>query len=259
MIGIFDSGIGGLSVLREMQGRIPNDDFLYFGDTAGGPYENKSPELVAARAAYGLSYLADSGADILVVADHGAACVVSDIRHRFSIPIFDILSNGVIPGVKTRNARALGIMTPLLIEDAGTYTAVLRKAFPEIRICSAAAPLLSPLIDAGWMKKPETAMIVKKYLHFFKLRQIDTLVLGNNHYSILASVIQRKIGKRVFVLNAAPVLAREAGDYVLAHAKGTGGPVKTDACRVVVSDLTSGITKRARMFYGKNIHLERLA
>jgi len=113
MIGIFDSGIGGLTVLRELQRQIPGGDFLYFGDTAGGPYENKSRELVAARTANGLSCLADAGAGLLVVADHGtAACLTADIRHRFSIPLFDILKDGVVPGVKARDPKALGIMGP---------------------------------------------------------------------------------------------------------------------------------------------------
>ena len=259
MIGIFDSGIGGLSVLRALQRQIPGVDFLYFGDTAGGPYENKSPELVAARVADGLSYLADSGADLLVVADHGAAaCLTADIRRRFSIPLLDILSDGVIPGVKVRGPKAIGIMGPVVVETAGTHVAVLQKALPETRIYSAAVPLLCPLVEAGWMKRPETAMIVKKYLHFFKLRQIDTLVLGSNHYPLIASHIQRKIGKRVAVVDAAPVLARAVGDHILSSAKGEGA-TGTGTCRVVVSDMTDGAAKSARMFYGKNIRLERLA
>jgi len=106
------------------------------------------------------------------------------------------------------------------------------------------------------MKKPETVMVVKKYLHFFKLRQIDTLVLGSNHYSLLASPIQRKIGKRVAVVDAAPVLARTVGDHVLSGTKGEGAG--TGVCRVVVSDLTDGMAKKARMFYRKNIRLEQM-
>jgi glutamate racemase len=259
MIGIFDSGIGGLSVLRELQREIPGGDFLYFGDTAGGPYENKSPELVATRMADGLSYLADSGAGLLVVADHSAAaCLTADIRRRFSIPLLDILSDGVVPGVNARGPKALGIIGPAVVETAGAHVEALRSALPETRIYSAAAPLLYPLIEAGWMKRPETVMIVKKYLHFFKLRQIDTLVLGSNHYSIIAPVIQRKIGKRVAVVDAAPVLAREAEDVYFSHAKGKRGTAGTGICRVVVSDLTNGTAKNARMFYGKNIRLEHV-
>jgi glutamate racemase len=260
MIGIFDSGIGGLSVLRELQRQIPQGDFLYFGDTAGGPYDNKSPDFVTAQVANGLSYLTDSGADLLVVADHSAAaCLTPGIRDRFSIPLFDILNDGVVPGVNALNPKALGILGPTVVETVGAHMAALQMALPETRMYSVAAPLLSPLIEAGWMKKPETVMIVKKYLHFFKLRQIDTLALGSNHYSILVSLIRRKMGKRVRLVDAAPVLAGEVKARVLSRPKGERGAAGTGTCRVVVSDLTDGTAEAARMFYGKNIRPERLA
>jgi glutamate racemase len=258
MIGVFDSGIGGLSVLRELRRRIPGGEFLYFGDTAGGPYENKSPGFMAARMAKGLSFLADSGAGLLVVADHGAACLVPEVRDRLSVPVLDILNNGVVPGVKALSPKALGIMGPSVIESTGAYEEALRQALPEIRMYTATAPLLSPLIEAGWLKKPETAMILKKYLHFFKLRQIDTLIMGSNHYSILASVIERKIGKRVRVLSAGPVLAREVGKTVGMDVTVEKEAVAAAACRVMVSDLTDATARGARMFYGKNIRLESL-
>ncbi len=258
MIGILDSGLGGLSVLREMQRQLPAGDFLYFGDTARGPYDDKSPELTAELTADGLSRLEKMGAALLVVADHGAAaCLTADTRKHLAIPVLDIISHGVVPGVRGLCARAVGIMGPAVAESAGAHRAAVGSALPDARIFSAAAPLLHPLVEAGWQKKPETVMIVKKYLHFFKLRQVDALVTAGNHYRHLMPVIQRKIGKRVALVDGVSALARGV-ETLLAEqpelkARCTGG----GTCRVVVSDLTDAMKKNARMFYGKNIQLER--
>jgi len=259
MIGIFDSGLGGLSVLRELQRQMPACDVLYFGDTARGAIDQQSPERVAGVVADGLARLAEMGARLLVVADHAAAaCLRADIRSRFAIPLLDIVAHGVVPGVRDLSGGAIGIVGPPVVESAGAHRAAIGDAVPNARIFSISAPLLSPLVDAGWLKKPETVMIVKKYLHYFKLRQIDTLVLGSNHYLLLSAVIQRKIGRRVSLVNGAPLLARGVKAFLEEHPdagiRGLGG----GACRVVVSDLTDAMAKSARMFYGKNILLERI-
>lgn len=259
MIGILDSGLGGLSVLREMQRQLPDCDFLYFGDTAAGGIGHNSPQRVADLAAGGLSLLEKMGATLLVVADHSiAACLTADIRKGFSIPVLDIVSDGVVHAAGSLSAKAIAIMGPPLVEAAGTHRRAIEAVLPDARVYCAAAPLLSPLVDARWLKKPETVMIVKKYLHFFKLRQIQTLVLGSNHYSLLLSVIQRKIGKRVALVSGVPELAGtvktllEGQPELKARCTGDGG------CRVMLSDLTDAMKKIARMFYGKNIQLEKV-
>jgi glutamate racemase len=259
MIGIFDSGLGGLSVLREMKRKLPACDFLYYGDTARGPYDDKSPELVAARTAEGLSCLEEMGAGLLVVADHAAAaCLTSDTRKRFAIPLFDIVSHGVVPGTGGLSAGAVGIIGPTVVETAGAHRAAVETVLPDTRIFSAAAPLLAPLVDAGWLKKPETVMIAKKYLHFFKLRQIQALVLGSNHYSLLSSVIQRKIGKRVRLVSGIPELAGAVKNLFQEQPELEGRCTGDGACRAVVSDLAGPMEKNARMFFGKNIRLEQI-
>jgi glutamate racemase len=259
MIGILDSGLGGLSVLREMQRQLPACDFLYFGDTARGASDDKSPGLVAAQTADGLSRLEKMGASLLVVADHGAAaCLTADTRKRFSIPMLDIVSDGVAPGAASLSAGAVGIIGPSVVEIAGAHQAAIRNVLPGARIFSIAAPLLSSLVDAGWLKKPETVMIVKKYLHFFRLRQVDALVPASNHYLHLMPVIGRKIGKRVTVVDAVSVLALEAKTLLEKQPELKECCTGEGNCRAVVSDLTDSMEKNARMFYGKNIRIEQV-
>jgi glutamate racemase len=259
MIGILDSGLGGLAVLREMQRQLPACDFLYFGDTARGAYDDKSPDRVAALTADGLSRLEKMGASLLVVSDHAAAaCLTDDIRKRFSIPLLDIVSNGVAPGAGGLSAGSIGIIGPPVVETSGAHRAAIESVLPEVRIFSMAAPLLSSLVDAGWLKRPETVMIVKKYLHFFKLRQVDALVPASNHYLHLMPIIQRKIGKRVAVVDAASVLAQEVETLIGAEPELKARCAGDGSCRAVVSDLTDVMKKNARMFYGKNIHIGKI-
>lgn len=257
MIGIFDSGVGGLSVLRELQKAMPDRDFIYYGDTARGPFGQKSPETIASYVFQGLSRLANMGAGSLVVAGHDAsACLTNDARTRISAPVFDSITNGIVPGLGFLTPKSIGVMGPPLLETAGAHEQAIRRALPGVPVFSISAPLLEPLIEAGWLKKPETVMIVKKYLHFLKLRQIDTLVLGSNHYTCLIRVIRRKIGKRVSLVDSAPVLAQEVKDYLTTHPGVDDACPKGGICRVMLSDTTSHLTKTVKLFYGRNVKLE---
>lgn len=259
MIGIFDPGLGGLAVLREMQRQLPDCDFMYFGDTAAGSMDNNSPELVAGLVTAGLTRLGKMGACLLVVADHGsAACLTAGIRKRFTIPVLDILSDGVVPAVGPLSAGAIGIMGPPIVETAGAHRRAIGEAKPDARIYSSSTPLLSAIVDAGWLKKPETVMIVKKYLHYFKLRQIQALVLGSNHYLLLSSVVQRKIGKRVAMVSGIPELAKAVKTFLEEQPELKERCAGSGSCRAVVSDLTDAMKKNARMFYGKNIQIEKV-
>jgi glutamate racemase len=256
MIGIFDAGLGGLAVLRELQGLFPAVDFLYFGDTAGGPYDDKSPGLVAARLADGLNRLVDAGAALLVVADHGAAaCLTAEIRQRFSVPVLDILTHGVVPAVAALAPASLGILGPAIVESAGAHRRAVGDVLPKARIYTAAAPLLAPLVDARWLNKPEAVMIVKKYLHFFKLRQVEALVPASNHYLHLGSILQRKMGKRVTIVSPVSALAQAVTAVFTDHPEVHERCAGSGSCNATVSDLTDGMEKDARLFYGKNIRL----
>lgn len=259
MIGVFDSGLGGLRVLKALQAQLPACGFLYFGDTAGGPYDDKSPDRVAALTAEGLSRLEKMGAGLLVVADHAAAaCLTIDTRKRFDIPLVDIVSHGIVPGTGALTTDAVGIIGPEIVDAAGAHRSAVENALPDARIFFAAAPLLAPLVGAGWLKKPETVMIAKKYLHFLKLRQIQSLVLGSNHYSLISSVLQRKIGKRVRLVSGIPELAMAVKNMLEEQPELKGRCAGDGSCRPVVSDLTDSMKKNARIFYGKNIQLDRI-
>jgi glutamate racemase len=259
MIGIFDSRIGGLTVLRQLQCRLPDYDFVYFGDTARGPYGFLSPGTISSFVAEGLNRLVEMGARLLVVAGHcAAACLTDDFRERFPVPVLDILTSGVVPGLHPMKPKALGIIGSHALEKSGTYLYTLQHAFPETRLFFNASPLLQPIVEAGWLKKPETVMILKKYLHTLKLRQVDTLLPGSNHYSLLTRLIQRKMGKRVSIPDPAPVFGETVKQFLKEHPKTDAACSRGATCRVVVSDRTHALEKTAGLFYGRNVILASL-
>lgn len=257
MIGIFDSGLGGLALLGELQRRFPQGDFSYFGDTAAGPFDDKSPGLVAASLTRGLARLTDQGAAVLVVADHcAAACLTPEISGRLPVPVFDILTHGVVPAATALSPGSIGIVGPAIVERSGAHRRAVEEALPGARVYVSAAPLLSPLVEARWLKKPETVMIVKKALHFFKLRQVSALVPAGNHYRHLLPVIQRKIGRRARVVDSVSELARTVTDFLSGDPDTKARCTGSGNCRVAVSDFTDGMERAARLFYGKNIRID---
>lgn len=208
MIGVFDSGIGGLTVVRALKQRLGIYDIVYFGDTARTPYGTKSPQTVTQYALEDAAFLLKKGARILVIGCNTASSVATDVlRSRFDVPVFEVISPAVEAVVARPESRRVGIIGTRATVVSGAYQEKITQRRPELKVFAAACPLLVPLVEEGWLKKPETRKIVKKYLLPLKTRQIDTLILGCTHYPLLKEIIQTKIGKRVTVIDSSEALA----------------------------------------------------
>ncbi|NVM23503.1 MAG: glutamate racemase [Desulfobacterales bacterium] len=249
MIGVFDSGIGGLTVVRALKQHLPEYDILYFGDTARTPYGTKSPETVIQYAIEDAEILLDRGARILVVGCNTASSVATDtLRERFDVPIFEVISPSVRMAVSAPKGRRIGIIGTRATVNSRVYEEKIRAVRPDMKVYAAACPLLVPLVEEGWLKKGETRRIVKKYLHPLKLKQIDTLILGCTHYPLLKEIIQEKIGKRVKVIDSSEALASSVKDFLREHPNIAGSLKKNGACQFYVSDLTAQSQKVAGSF-----------
>jgi glutamate racemase len=202
MIGVFDSGLGGLTVVRALMERLPGYDVFYFGDTARTPYGHKSASTVVKYAIENTEFLLSKGAQAVVLACNTASSVALDIlRQRYDIPILEVISPAAETAVLASRKGRIGIIGTRATVASGAYEAVILKLRPEYRVFASACPLLVSLVEEDWSKKPETAMIVKKYLRPLKTRQIDTLILGCTHYPLLTELIQAKIGRRVRLID----------------------------------------------------------
>lgn len=259
MIGIFDSGIGGLTVVRAIIDQLPGYDIIYFGDTARTPYGNKSSETVVEYALQNTDFLLSKGANIIVMACNTASSVATEsMTKRFDIPIFEVITPAVELSIKTSKKFRIGVIGTRATINSGIYEKKIMKINRKAKVYSAACPLLVPLVEEGWLKKPETAMIVKKYLHYLKVRQIDTLILGCTHYPLLKEVIQRKIGKRVDIIDSSVTIAEKIGSFLKSHAEVDNLLGKNGKCKFFASDITDQFEKTAKATLKRNVCLEHV-
>jgi glutamate racemase len=259
MIGIFDSGIGGLTVVKSLMEKLPGYNMIYFGDTARTPYGSKSPETVVRYALENTDFLLKQGAKLIVMACNTASSVAADrVAENYDIPIFEVVTPATEQAVKISNTLTIGVIGTRATVKSGIYEHKIMALKPDAKVYSAACPLLVPLVEEGWMKKPETVMIIKKYLHPLKVRQIDTLILGCTHYPLLKDKIQRKIGKRVHIIDSSIAIAENVKFFLDTHPEVDKQLSKNNAFRLFVSDITEQFGKTARTTLRRNVRLEHV-
>jgi glutamate racemase len=257
MIGVFDSGIGGLTVLRALMESIPDYDFIYFGDTARAPYGSKSPNTVIDFTLENIEFLLNRGAKVVVLAGHTVASLATDsVSARYDIPVFDVITPAVKQAIKTSRDQRIGIIGTRATTMSAAYEKKICAENPSAKVYSAACPLLVPLIEESWHKKPETRMIIKKCLHPLKVRQIDTLILGCSYYGLLTKIIRTKIGKRVSLIDPSRCLADMVKAFLVRHSEADELLSKNSRLRLILSDVTTQIEKLAGTILQRNVRIE---
>lgn len=208
MIGIFDSGLGGLTVAKAVMAVLPREKIVYFGDTARGPYGNKAPEVVVKYARENAEFLLRKKVKAIIVGCNTASAVAGpNLRRAFpSTPIFEVITPAVREALRvTKNGR-VGIIGTRTTIQSGAY----RRWF---RNCTAReCPLFVPLVEAGKIDDFATADVARHYLKPFHRAQVDTLILGCTHYPFLKTIISRIMGPRVTLVDSAQTVAREVAE-----------------------------------------------
>ncbi len=254
MIGIFDSGVGGLTVARAIMQQIPGYDIVYFGDTAHTPYGTKSAETVIGYTINNIEFLLGQGAELIVIACNTASSVATaKVLKQFPVPIFEVITPAVELAVQASKNLNFGIIGTRATIASGVYKTKIIENQPQARVHSVACPLLVPLVEEGWLDKAETVTIVKKYLQPLKIRQIDTLILGCTHYPLLKKVIQRKIGKRVHLIDSSTSVANSVKAFLNANNQIDRRLGQNDQLTLFVSDVTDQFKKIAEMTLKTNI------
>ena len=212
-IGIFDSGVGGLTVYRALHNRLPKENFIYLGDTARVPYGTKSLETVERYAIENSSFLASRGIKLLVVACNTAsALALPKIREKIGIDVVGVIGPGARKAVaitKNINNAKIGIIATEATVSSNAYHDSIREVSKSTQILQNACPLFVPLAEEGWTHEKETFSIAKKYLKDVIEFEPDTLVLGCTHYPILRDVIQETIGNDVVLIDSGEAAAEE--------------------------------------------------
>ena len=208
-IGIFDSGLGGLTVVREIQKALPSEDIVYFGDTARVPYGTKSKETVTRFSKENVSFLLKFKVKLVVVACNTASSLsLGALVKSFDLPIIGVIEPGVNRAVDTARNGAVGVIGTRSTIQSGTYQNLLKKSMPGIKIVSRPCPLFVPLVEEGWLNNGVTFSIVKEYLSDFKNQKVKTLILGCTHYPLLKPIIKKFMGRDVKLIDSAHETAK---------------------------------------------------
>lgn len=209
-IGVFDSGVGGLTVAREIMRQIPNERLVYFGDTARVPYGNKSKETVTKFSRQIVRFLETQNVKAIVVACNTAsAYALDEIEQELDIPVIGVVKPGAkVAAQATRNGK-VGVIATAGTISSKIYTEYIQGINPDIYVVGKACPLFVPLVEEGLLKDPVTDEIAMRYLSELKDIDIDTLILGCTHYPLIRSTIGRIMGEHVTLVNPAYETARE--------------------------------------------------
>lgn len=202
-IGIFDSGVGGLTVFKEIAALLPGENLIYLGDTARVPYGTKSVETVRRYAVEAAEFLVDQGVKMLVVACNTASAVaLPTLRQRFNLPIIGVIEPGARKAISSRNGR-IGVIGTDATISSGRYPEAIHALMPEARVFSVACPLFVPLAEEGWADHEIALLTAREYLKSLLTEQIDTLVLGCTHYPLLRKTLRQVVGAGVGLVDSA--------------------------------------------------------
>jgi glutamate racemase len=235
-IGVFDSGIGGLTVLRAIMETLPRENTVYLGDTARAPYGTKSVETVLRYSLENGEFLVEKDVKLIVVAcNTSTAIALAHLRKQYTIPIIGVIESGVRCAVKTSKNKKIGVIGTDATIQSGAYTRALKAADARVEVYSRACPLFVPLVEEGWTDNGVVDLTVKNYLASLKQSGIDTLILGCTHYPLLKVAIRDFMGKGVRLVDSAEAIAVEVATLLKLHSlarkdgKGVHGFFVTDA------------------------------
>ncbi len=204
MIGLFDSGVGGLTVVRGLLKKFPDVDFVYLGDTARYPYGNKSKETVERYAVEDAKFVIDRGAELVIVACNTASSLAMD-KLRDTYPDTPFL--GVIKPAATlavwQSKTSVGVVGTRATVGSGIYEEVIKELNPKLKVMQKACPLFVPLVEEGMIDDQVTKIMVRRYLMSLRQKNVESLILGCTHYPFLQPLIERFMGKKVKVINSA--------------------------------------------------------
>ncbi len=254
MIGIFDSGLGGLSALTEVRRLLPNEDIVYFGDTGRVPYGSRSKETIIKYALQDMRFLLTHNIDAVMVACGTATSNAIDIlREAYpDIAIVGVIEAGAKAAAKATKNKKVGVSGTLSTIASGAFETALKAENPELEIHSAACPLFVPLVENGFVEQDDeiTRLTAERYLSNMKEAGVDTVILGCTHYPIIAPAIQ-KVLPGVSLINVGSAAAIELAEIVT---KKRHGDIKnTGTTKFFVSDEPQGFVKTASIFLGEEI------
>lgn len=252
-IGVFDSGVGGLTVVRALMERLPLEDIVYFGDTARVPYGVKSVATIEHFTAQITEFLLKRDVKMLIIACNTMAAVAAEVVHRLAagIPVLDVIEAGARAAVAASPGRRIGVIgTPTTI-NSNAYARRMHELDPTVRVYSQACPLFVPLVEEGWLEHEVTRLTAQEYLRPVLAEEVDSLVLGCTHYPLLKPLLRDVAGPRVRLIDSALTTAEFAAERLQQAGLARGGGAAD--YRFVVSDVPLRFQTIGERFLGRSL------
>ncbi len=258
-IGVFDSGIGGLTVVKRLSSMLPAENLIYFGDTARVPYGSKSNSTVIEYSLQNAHFLMEKNVKAIVVACNTASSVaIQELKNNFKVPIIGMIEPGAKYAVSNSSSGRIGVIGTRATITNQAYSKEIKKLNPDVEVFEKACPLFVPLAEEGWIEHSATYEIAEEYLKELRDLKIDTLVLGCTHYPILANVIQKVIGENVKLIDSGIASAEVVRSEISrigfeTNSFGMGNH------QFYVSDIPAKFQEVAELFLGRQIsHVQKV-
>ncbi|MBE0467088.1 MAG: glutamate racemase [Candidatus Desulforudis sp.] len=256
IIGLFDSGVGGLTVAEEVFRTLPGQRVIYFGDTLNVPYGGRPVAELISFAERIIRFLFEQGAGYIIFACNTSSAVsLQLLRERFDVPMIGLIEPGAAEAVRLSVNGNIGVIATEATVAAGAYSAAIKRINPRVRVCSRAAPRLVPLVEAGELDSPRVEQALREYLGSMRDEGIDTLILGCSHYPFLRPAIERILGSGVTLVDPAAATVDAAARDMSRRGLLTGNPgrsiVLSPGHRYFVSGEAAGFVSVAKKFLGR--------
>ena len=216
-IGLFDSGVGGLTVLKELQRLMPNEHYIYIGDTASFPYGSKSKQTIIELSKKRIENLIDMNVKMIVIACGTATSqALEEMQKMFNIPIIGIISP-TVDYLKEKNIKKIGVIATAGTIKSEGWKKQIERDIPDAKLINRACPLLASMAKEGWTDNEIARLAIHEYLK--DIKDIDALILGCTHYPLFKKVIEKEIGANVDIINTGEMVAKNVQKYILENQK----------------------------------------
>jgi len=252
-IGVFDSGLGGLTVVKALMKTLPHEDVVYFGDTARVPYGTKSKESIIRFSKENAAILLKHKVKLIVVAcNSSSSYALKALRGSVKVPVIGVIEPGVKKALAVTRKKSVGVIATPATVKSDSYVKAVRSMSRGVKVSSQACPLFVPLVEEGWFGRKVTEDVAREYLKNLKAKGVDTLILGCTHYPLLKGTLRKVMGPKVNLVDSAQEVAREV--KALLGELNLGNAQKRKArYRFLVSDTPAHFQKLAKRFLGYNI------
>ncbi len=252
-IGVFDSGVGGLTVARELIRQLPSEDIIYFGDTARVPYGIKSRETVVRFSIENILFLLRHEVKLICVACNTASSVALPVlKSNFKVPIVGVISPGAKEAVYATRNKRIGVIGTKGTIKSRTYDKEIKQLDPAVKVSTVACPLFVPFVEEGWLSGAVVEQVARKYLEPLKKDKVDTVILGCTHYPLLKPVIRRILGEKVELIDSAKQVAVEIKNIL--DCEGLLNKGRRGRQRFYVSDNPEWFKELAVRFLGRRVN-----